>query len=255
MTLPVAPHITTSWAQVVAPIKPGEKNSWRVFALQSALKYRDYDVVVDGDYDPGMGTEKAVRRFQRVNNLVEDGIVGLVTQRQLLKKVEARVDSVVVVDELPSAPRGLVFGLMMKETSGLLAPTNDFDPSPSDIGTDCGCLQWRVPGPPYDLEKLKSAFDPAAAIIRALYDNDKGLLPRFVRVTKAQPQIPLITRWRAAIIAHNAPFLYEQIVRSGRLTTPDRIAGWTIKPTGGHYTHKEWFYVYTDEVLSYVAEL
>lgn len=248
--LPSAPHITTSWTQVVYPIKPGERNSWRVYALQMGLLARGYDIFVDGDYDHGLKLERAVRRFQEINGLTVDGIVGVLTQRQLLRKVEMVAD-----DENPGVPGGMLFGLMMRESSGLLAPTNDFDPSPSDIGTDCGCLQWRVAGPPYNMDALKAAFDPKASMVMAIIDEEKGMLPRFRRITKRQPSLSLETRWRAVIIAHNAPFLYEQYVDFGRILTPDKIAGWTEKPTGGSYTYKEWFNVYTSDVLEYVQEL
>lgn len=250
MMLPSSPPITTSWSQVVAPIKPGEKNSWRVYALQMALLARGYAIIVDGDYDLGMNLERAVRKFQERNGLTIDGIVGVATQRQLLRKVEDLVD-----EENPGAPNGLVFGLMMRESSGLLAPTNDFDPSPSDVGTDCGCLQWRVAGPPYNMDALKAAFDPKASMVRAIEDSEKGLLPRFRRLVVHQPSLPLETKWRAVIIAHNAPFLYEQFVDHGHLLTPDKIAAWTVDPTGGSYTHKEWFDVYTSDVLGYVPTL
>src|ERR1044072_1392259 len=198
--LPSAPHITTSWTQVVYPIKPGEKNSWRVYALQMGLLARGYDIYVDGDYDIGLKLERAVRKFQERNGLDVDGIVGILTQRQLLRKVEELAD-----DAAPGVPAGMLFGLMMRESSGLLAPTNDYDPTPEDVGTDCGCLQWRVAGPPYTIDELKTAFDPLASMIRAIIDEDKGLLPRFKRLTKKQPALSLNTRWRATILAHNAP--------------------------------------------------
>jgi hypothetical protein len=247
MSLPSSPHITNTWTQVIFPIKPGEVNSWRVYAVQRALITRGYTVLSDGDYDPGRGTEKAVRRFQEINRLTVDGIVGPVTQRALLSKVEKVVD-----ERYPNLPNGIVFGLIMKETSGLIAPTNDFDPSPKDVGTDCGCMQWRIKGPPYDFEALKAAFDPELVMERAIVDPDKGLMPRFQRITRVRPTMPLELRWRSVIVAHNAPFLYEQMVKYGRLQTPDAIATWTNNGLGGHFTHQQHFNDYSGDVLAYV---
>lgn len=247
MTLPSAPHITTNWTQVVAPIAPGEKNSWRVYALQRALISRGYKVMDDGDYDPDRGTERALRKFQDRNDLFVDGIAGPLTQNALLRRVEIVVDK-----RHPNVPAGVIIGINMKETSGFIAPTNDFDPSSSDLGTDIGAMQWRVAGPPYNFEALKAGFDPERAMERAVTDPDKGLIPRFKRISSDQPNMGLELRWRSTIVGHNAPFLYEQMVDHGHLETPNAIAEWTRDPvTGAVRTHQQQFDKYSSDVIKF----
>lgn len=249
MTLPAQPPIYTSWAQVVAPIKPGEGTyasgpSWRVWALQKALQeVGRTSVIDDGVYEPGRGTEKAVRGFQENNGLIVDGWAGVATQNALLRKIGGRLDYA----EFPS---GVLVGICLKETSGLLAPTNDWDPSLTDVGTDCGSMQWRVKGPPYDMDALRAAFDPLPSFTRAAEDDEKGLIYRINRLNLRQPNLSDETVLRASILAHNAPFLYEQFVKYGKLSTPNAEATWTNDGAGGHYTHQEWYWVYSGDVLT-----
>lgn len=54
-----------------------------VRVVQEALSKRGFQLKVDGKY--GAGTESAVRRFQRANNLSPDGRVGPLTRERLLK--------------------------------------------------------------------------------------------------------------------------------------------------------------------------
>ena len=52
------------------------------YLLQSALYFRDYKLTVDGDF--GTATLDVVKRFQRANGLVADGLVGRNTWNRLL---------------------------------------------------------------------------------------------------------------------------------------------------------------------------
>lgn len=51
--------------------------------LQAMLVLAGYDLNIDGDF--GIATNRAVKDFQSVNDLVEDGIVGPATNRELTK--------------------------------------------------------------------------------------------------------------------------------------------------------------------------
>jgi hypothetical protein len=262
MTLPSSPPIYRSWTELVAPIRFGEglsshgweTGTWRVYALQTGLKAVGRDTVPDGMF--GEYTKKQVIGFQANNGLTADGIAGQLTQRALVKKAATRLRDMFY----PRVPEGMMFGIAIKETSGFVGATNDFDPSLSDLGCDCGVIQRRVKGPPYSMETLLLAFDVAQALIWGAVDDGggdpgkmKGYLPRYDRLTRAQPTLSELTKRKAVIIAHNAPFMYEQFVDHGRLTTPNALAKWTLKPGGGHYTHAEWLEVYTSEVLSFVT--
>lgn len=261
MTLPSSPPIYRSWTELVAPIRFGEGHpehgwdlgTWRVYALQTGLRTVGRDTKPDGMF--GRHTLEQVKGFQANRGLNADGIAGQITQRELVKRSAMRLHDTF----FPRVPEGMMLGLAIKETSGFVGATNDFDPSVSDLGCDCGVIQRRVKGPPYSMETLLKAFDIAEAIIWGATDDGggdpgkmKGYLPRYDRLAKAQPQLSELTKRKAVIIAHNAPFLYEQFVDLGQLRTPTELARWTKKPGGGHYTHAEWFEIYTSEVLSFV---
>lgn len=262
MTLPSSPPIYRSWTELVAPIRFGEglashawaTGTWRVYALQTALRAVGRDTEPDGAF--GEHTKQQVTSFQANNGLTPDGIAGQLTQRALVKKAANRLHDT----HFGRVPEGMMLGLAIKETSGFVGATNDFDPSASDLGCDCGVIQRRVKGPPYSMSTLLLAFDVAEALIWGATDDGggdpgkaKGYLPRYDRLTKAQPGMSELTKRKAVIIAHNAPFLYEQFVDIGRLKTPNQLASWTLKPGGGHYTHAEWLEVYASEVLSFVT--
>jgi hypothetical protein len=75
------------------------------------------------------------------------------------------------------------------------------------------------------------------------------------RVNEYLRRRPTLSKRQAlelAVLAHNAPFLSEQVVRNGRLSTPAAYAEWTVKPGGGHYTHAEWRVEYPARIMKYV---
>lgn len=59
---------------IMSPSIAPESNRSHVSAVQQELKSRGYKVKVDGDYGPK--TRAAVKRFQRKNGLVADGVLG-----------------------------------------------------------------------------------------------------------------------------------------------------------------------------------
>jgi peptidoglycan hydrolase-like protein with peptidoglycan-binding domain len=255
MTLPASPPDyrnaagENSFLAIVKPIKFGEGLSshgytlgtWRVFALQSGLKSLGRTIEPDGKF--GAQTKAVVERFQKDRGLWVDGIAGTTTQGTILRRTETKVHK-----EFPDLPNGVILGICLRETSGTVAPTNWYTPPNGEPGVDCGSVQWRIYGPPFDQDKLRAAFDPLTSFRFAATD----LLDRIERLDARQPSLSDEFVLRAAIVAHNAPFLYEQIVRNGKLSTPNQLATWTNKPGGGYFTHDEHFYDYSDDVLASV---
>lgn len=250
MTLPTAPPRYASWSELLAPIKRDEKNSWRVFALQSALVSVGRTLVVDGDF--GDRTFTAVKGFQSNNDLVADGIAGPATQVALIDKV-----SHVVHDTFDDLPDGLLRGYAEAEGANILAATNWFTPIGGAAGVDCGPVQWRQYGPPFRMEGMKAAFDCKQSF---LYASDI-LFDRQIEYQQRRPSLKQPMLLRLALLAHNAPFLAEQVVRNGKLSTPNALATWTIIPEadrskyGGRtsYTHAEWMQVYPDRLMKYAT--
>ena len=240
MALPSTPPKYGSWSQIVASIKEGEKG-WRAFALQSALRAVGRSLATDGDFGPA--TLKQLKTFQGNNGLTADGIAGPATQARLLQRVSHTVH-----DNHPRLPDGLLRGFAEAEGANVLAATNWFTPSGGKPGVDCGPVQWRRYGPPFELDELKSAFDPLAAFEYA----SRILLGRIDDYNKRRPSLSDSVVLRIAVLAHNAPFMSEQVVRNGHLSTPNAQATWTSKPGGGHWTHAEWMKVYPDKVMQYV---
>lgn len=240
MSLPSTPPKYASWSALVAPIKEGEKG-WRPYALQTALRAVGRSLAADGDFGPR--TLAQLKTFQSNNSLTADGIAGPATQARLLSRV-----GTIIHQNHPRIPNGLLRGFAEAEGANVLAATNWFTPAGGRPGVDCGPVQWRRYGPPFDLEELKTAFNTLTAFDYAA----KILLTRIADYNRRRPSLTDSMVLKCAVMAHNAPFMAEQIVRNGRLSTPNALATWTTKPGGGHYTHAQWFEVYTGKVLKYV---
>lgn len=240
MSLPSSPPRYSSWSQIVSSIKEGE-TGWRAFALQSALRAVGRSLAADGDFGPR--TLSQLKTFQKNNDLTADGVAGPKTQARLLSRV-----SHIVHDNHPRLPDGILRGFAEAEGANVLAATNWFTPAGGKPGVDCGPVQWRRYGPPFDQGELKGAFDPLSAFRYA----SKVLLDRIDDYNRRRPSLSDAMVLRIAVLAHNAPFMAEQVVRNGRLSTPNALATWTTKPGGGHYTHAEWMQVYPDRVMKYV---
>jgi len=247
MNLPDVPPHYAKFSDIYRPIKKGEGPSWRVYALQKGLIARGHILVANGVFnDTTLG---GVKLFQKNNGLVVDGIVGPFTQHKLLWKVSRKLEQVKVSNGL-TAP-GIIYGICMRETSGLLAPVNEYDPSEDDQGADLGPLQWRVAGPPYSMQMMLFAFDPLKVMDAGMNNPDMGLLPRIAALRKRQPDMSGLLILRVAIVAHNAPFLYGQYLRNGKLAAPEAIAEWTDNGSGGHFTHQEHVLDYSSDVLTF----
>lgn len=240
MALPSVPPKYASWAAMLAPIREGD-DGWPVYALQDALVSVGRTVPTDGAFGPR--THRAVRGFQGNNGLEPDGIAGVQTQRKLIERISHKTFAA-----FPNLPDGLLRGYAEAEGANILAATNWFTPAGGRPGVDCGVVQWRQYGPPFEERGLKKAFSCEDSFAYATLI----LLDRIQQYRLRRPILDKPMLLRIAVLAHNAPFLSEQIVRTGSLSTPTAPAMWTTKPGGGHYTHREWLKVYPDRIMRYV---
>ena len=228
-----SPPVYGSWSGMLQPIKEGV-TGWPAFALQRAV-----GATPDGAFGPK--TKAALVTWQKANGLVSDGVAGPATQNKILDKLGSEIAS-----EFPGLDSRVLPGFANKEGANILAATNSYTPQGSQPGVDCGPVQWRQYGPPFTISGLKSAFDTRLAF---RYAADI-LIKRMNDYKQRRPTLSTGRRLELAVLAHNAPFLSEQVVRNGRLTTPNAEAGWTKKPGGGHYTHAEWSIVYPAGILA-----
>ena len=234
--LPAQPPKYATWSALYAPITRGE-TGWRVYALQAGI-----GAVPDGNFGPQ--TFATLRAYQASKRLYVDGVAGPRTQGAVLEDAERQAHL-----RLRDLPLGVMQGMAEYEGGRMLAPTNWYTPPNAPPGVDCGPIQRRLAGPPFTLSLLKEAFHPEQAFLWAgqmLVDRVEAYMHRRPTLTRRQAV-------ELAVLAHNAPFLAEQIVRNGRLTTPNALAGWTTKPGGGHYTHAEWRVEYPRRIMKYVS--
>ena len=235
MNLPTTPPRYAGWVGMYAPIKRGE-TGWRVFALQCVVP----EIKQDGVF--GSVTEMALKSRQKSLKLTADGIAGPKTQAALLRDKEraAHLDS-----GLSRLPIGVLTGFADAEGANLLAATN----WSVSGGVDCGCVQWRISGPPFSQQKMRDAFD---AVKSFLYAGDI-LLVRMDDFRRRRPSLSERRLLEVAVLAHNWPAGADQIIRNGTVTSPDSPATWAPKPGGGYYTRGEWAIEYPRRILKDVA--
>ena len=250
---PQPPKYAT-WSELVAPIRRGERG-WRVFAVQCVI-----GVTPDGIFGPQ--TFAAAKEWQRRNKMRDaDGIIGPLTQSRMLEVESAKVDARYNV-----MPDGLLDGFCRVEGADSLAATNWYTPPCGAVGVDCGPPQiriYRLANGAYPLESykrgsdtmygLRDVFNPAVSLTIAA----RSFTGRIANYKMRNPSLPKRTIVEMAVLAHNAPFMADQVIRNGRLSTPNAIAVWTTIPAaerasyGGraHYTHAEWAKEYPGRVL------
>lgn len=253
MSLPRVPPYygegDAGWAAMFAPVTRGEDalskrlsgerlavaRAWRAYAVQGVV-----GTLTDGVW--GDKTDMAVRGWQRHHGLLVDAIVGPKTQLAMLVFSAATVEQ-----SLPAIPRGVLKGYITYEGAGILAAVNWYTPPNGTPGVDCGAAQWRQYGPPFGQSGLLSAFDAKSA----LRYSATILITRMRDFRARRPSLSARQALDLGVLAHNAPFLSDQVVRNGRLSTPDALAVWTRKADGSHYTHAEWSAVYPAKMLSF----
>lgn len=235
--LPSTPPKYGSWSALVASIKEGA-TGWPAFAVQAMV-----GVTRDGAFGPQ--TAKAVKAWQSKHNLLADGIVGATTQGSMLRSAINSVEP-----DFKHLPHGLLNGFAKVEGAYVLAATNWYTPPGGAPGVDCGPVQWRQSGPPFSPTGLMDAFDAHTAFRYAA----RAFTDRINNYATRNPSLGNHKIIEMAVLAHNAPFLSEQVVRYGHLLTPDAEATWTTKAGGsGHYTHAEWAAEYPRRVLEGVT--
>jgi hypothetical protein len=253
MSLQSQPPKYTSWSSLVAPIRKGERG-WRAFAVQCVI-----GVNADGIF--GDQTFAAAKEWQRRYSLFADGVIGPKTQSRMLEVECAKIDARYTV-----MPDGLLDGFCRVEGADSLAATNWYTPPGGRVGVDCGPPQIRIyqlSNGTYPLQSykigddtmygLRDVFNPAVALTIAA----RSFTGRISNYRTRRPSMPMSTIVEMAVLAHNAPFLADQVIRNGRLSTPNAIAGWTIIPVAERanygyrtsYTHAEWAKEYPRRVL------
>lgn len=207
---------------MTAPIYKGE-TGWRAYALQAGLRALAYELGVDGTFGPE--TLEALRKFQGELKLAADGVAGPQTQGAILSRL-----STLTHRQYTSVPDGLMRGFCESEGGNMLAPTNWSVPG----GVDCGCMQWRVYGPPYDLAQLKARFDPAKAMTAAAVSYtervEKFRDGAWVRVQGARRDE---LAKRCAAMAHNWPSKggADFIAEHGVCSNADALCTWVSPGT------------------------
>jgi hypothetical protein len=209
MTLPDSPNRSTPLS-----LRYGD-SGWPVYGLQGGLGALGYMLAQDGTF--GDGTDKAVRRFQSERHLAVDGIAGSTTQGILVHELD-----ILVHNRHLEVPAGMLRGFVATESGGNVGATNWSVPG----GVDCGVVQIRVLGPPYDADVFLQRRDTL------------GRLPT-ARARGAE------FTDRCAALAWNWPFAADQYARNGGLPDPGRIADWVpagaLFPDGAHVrTWKDW---------------
>jgi hypothetical protein len=238
--LPLAPP--TYW-ESTAPLAFDESSAtvgygWPVYALQSGLDARGFNVTCDGVFGPA--TKTAVQKFQGYNDLATDGIVGPATKAALTRKVAALVDN-----ERPSLPNKLISSMAEAEGGNNPGAINEYDPPTGPHGTDCGIMQIRV-YEPYTFEGLTGAFHMHAAMHEAAgrFETAKAKYKTYgwTRNNNVRSE-------KCALFSHNWPVGANDIAFDGQIYNPDGLAAWVpagVKMLDGTpvRTRKEWAQFY-----------
>lgn len=214
MTLPTSPNTS-----LVAVLGKGD-TGWPVFALQRGLITLGYDVTADGDY--GDETVAAVVAYQHKrwpNDSAQwDGVAGYNTQRGIV----ANLDDI-IHERNPALPDGLMRGFAQAEGGNYLSAVNWTVAG----GVDCGVMQIRVYGPPYDQAKLRAAYAPGAAMQQTA-DSWEERYNLYRTYTFSRSRVEHAKR--CAALAHNWPYAAEQYAKFGKLPNPNNVATWV--PSG-----------------------
>jgi hypothetical protein len=202
---------------------------WPVYAAQCALDSIRFatketwpNLTPDGDF--GQFTDEAARAFQLKYGLTVDGKLGPASARKLVELLDHRVHTL-----LPAVPDGLIRGMAEGEGGDILAAVNWSIPG----GVDCGIMQYRVYGPPYDLEAMRSAFNPVQAMLRAGTDflaRTEAFTAYAAVRNHAKPQE---FAKRLAVLAHNWPAGALDLAKDGLLSRPNDLATWV--PSGAKF--------------------
>lgn len=200
-------------------------SGWPVFGLQVGLNRFGATLAADGDF--GRLTEVALKDFQAKQGLTSDGIAGPATQRVMAGRIASRVDSA-----MATLPDGLALSLIEGESGYYLGAVN------WDVagGVDCGLVQRRVYGPPYDVESLVHAYHPQESAREALEElkaRADGFRSSTWVASGALEAIRSERAIRCALMAHNWPVGARDIARTGKCVQPDAPCTWVKRNADG----------------------
>lgn len=225
---------------VYRPLREGVRG-WDVIALQFGLRLIS-QVVIDGVFGPA--TAGVVKAFQRKHGLVEDGIAGIATQRELLQQnIWPQQDR---FRTPPGLARGVVEGECGWQIGNHTAPYAD--------GTrDVGSCMLHVA---VTAENLSRAFDPALSIgklCRRLREGEENA-PYGHDDFFGKPGAKTHQRaWELAVLAWNWPAAAVKLANGGALSTAP--AQWVIDiGVAGVDSPAEWADHYIASKTLYVRE-
>lgn len=182
------------------PLREAEppQQGWDVYALQTALNglaRLGVELELDGVF--GTETAKGVRKFQRKNKLVADGIAGVVTQRALALKYARRFKK--------DLPGGLLKGQIEHESSFWLG---NHSPAREDGSRDNGVCQRNSNYTPAML-----AYDVPNSV-QALAHQVSAKHADYV----AQGNVGERRAWELAAGSWNAPAWTDTLARGGTIS-------------------------------------
>jgi len=213
MSLPSEPNKTTP-----SSLKKGDEG-WPVYGLQTGLDAVGYSLAFDGDFGPA--TDKAVRAFQTNYFLVTDGIAGVNTQARLIALLDTRTHN-----RHDGLPDGLLRGFAESESGNKLGAVNWNVKG----GVDCGAVQIRCYGPPYDMDVMRKAYNPGASLEvlanRFLLDPQYGVLALRRHAHAKRASVEFVERITA--LAWNWPAAAIQYADFGKLISPNKDATWAV---------------------------
>jgi peptidoglycan hydrolase-like protein with peptidoglycan-binding domain len=209
MTLPPTPN-----KKIPSALRQGDEG-WPVFGLQTGLDSLGYNLAADGDFGPK--TESATKKFQKDNKLTADGIAGSATMGRMVALIDAKTH-----DKHSKLPSGLLRGFSETEGGNNLGAVN----WSVSGGVDCGVVQIRCYGPPYAVDALYTAYNPAVAMDKtAVIFQGRLASYRQMRFAKSQP---LEFAQRCAALSWNWPYGADQYAKIGKLPNPYKDATWAV---------------------------
>ncbi len=209
MTLPAAPP-----AQTKLTVQVGDAG-WPAYAVQTGLNGVGESPALAADGAFGPATEAALLRFQRAHGLYPDAVAGPATQGKVVSLTSAACESAV------ASPIGYARGLTLNEGGGLITTVNWAIAG----GVDCGDVQLRCLGPPFDQAKLALAFNPRRALLAALasfLDRRDLFLGSAYGWSKGNRE----RAGRCAALAHNWPAGADGQAHNGHVGDPNGAASW-----------------------------
>lgn len=222
--------------------KKGDPDGVGVGALQMAINERGYSLPLEIDGNFGDSTDIAVRWFQTSRELFVDGVAGLKTQTKLADEFGR------LAKKSLNLPSGLIYGLVEAEAGFRIGAVNWSQPG----GVDCGYVQRRVYGPPWDEDLVKDAFNANLQINKFAATTKEQYLKfrdshRYPAVaTKPNPEE---YAWRLACLHHNWPYAADRLAKGYQLSASAPSDPWW--PTGVKFDDGELVKTYRDWAAFY----